>query len=197
MQEAINDVYSRIDRFKKLCNELPMINRDLMVDLREIKFDADPITDIMSLIFARQVSASSYLDIDGIKSMYTVELVPMKSRIVSQYHRVAEKSEIPEELKIQFFDWLHHKKEMKVRMKGRKWGEKEEKSTVCGLKDEYRKQIKKLYQVLHELYDITKRSHIKLLVTEPMVFDEKLLQARTKEGFQHMYEDFIKSENGK
>ena len=198
MQSAIDDLYSHVEQIKKLCNELPMINRDLMCDVRELKFEADPITDIMSLVFARQVSVSSYLYADGIKSMYTVELVAMKDRIISQYHRVAERSEIPEQLKEQFHQWLHHKQEMRIRLKGKKWGDKTEESMVSTLKIEYRKPLKKLYQLLHELYTIKKNSHIKLLYEEPMVFDEKLLQSRTDKGFKAIFDEFVKSsENGK
>lgn len=193
MQEALDEIYSRIEHFKKICENSTAINRTSNLDLTELKFDADPITDIMSLLFARQVSTISYTYIDGIKSMYTVELIVIGEKVITKYHRVTETSEIPDQLKTQFKDWLFHNKEMKMRIKGKRWKEDNESSTVSLIKNEFRKDMKKLYQVLIELYRIIEQKHIHLLASKPLIFDEKLLAYQTSEGLRKQFEDFIKA----
>lgn len=193
MQEALDGIYSRIEQFKKICENSTAINRTGSLDLTEIKFDADPITDIMFLLFARQVSPVSYTYVDGIKSIYTVELIVVGEKVITKYHRVAETSEIPDQLKSRFKDWLFHNKEMKLRIKGRRWKEDNESSTVSLIKDEFRKDMKKLYQILTELYRIVKQKHIHLLVSKPLIFDEKLLAYQTSEGLRKQFEEFIRA----
>lgn len=191
MQEILDSIYSKIESFKKICEDCNAINRTGNLDLSELKFDADPITDIMSILFARQVSPVSYTYVDGIKSMYTIELMVIGEKIVTKYHRVIETSEIPEQLKLQFKDWLFHNKEMKLRIKGKRWREDNENSTISSIRNDFRKDMRRLYQLLTELYRVIEINHIHLLVSKPLVFDEKLLAYKTPEGLRKQFEEFI------
>lgn len=197
MQEAIDAVTSRVERLKKLYEKSPMINKSGLIDLTELKFDSDPITDMMSILFAREVSRDGYLYANGIESMYSVELIPFQDKGIRKIHRVRETSKISEDLKQQFFDWLHHDKDIRMVLCGKKWKDSNESYVWITLNPDDRKHLQHIYQVLAELYKLTSQNHIRLLVQDPAPFDERVLDKDAINDFKKVFDDFISSENRK